>query len=76
MHVFFDESGRALTPEKKPVACVAALIVPDKQVDELNKWFIGIERENDEPIKERKLDFPLVYSEGTKTKISRKEKLS
>lgn len=56
MHTFIDESGRALTSEAKPVACVTALVVPDKQVEDLNEWFLNIEKQQGKQIKGSKLN--------------------
>lgn len=56
MHIFIDESGRAIPSEKNPVACVTALVVPDSQLDNVNKWFLAIENEYGKPIKGRKID--------------------
>lgn len=55
MHTFIDEAGRAIPSEKKPVTCVAALVIPDSQMEDVNRWFLGIEREYGELIKGRKL---------------------
>lgn len=56
MHIFIDESGRAIQTEKEAVTCVAALIVPDSQLDAVNNWFLAIEKEYETPIKGRKID--------------------
>lgn len=56
MHIFIDESGGAIPSEKNPVACVIALVVPDSQLDNVNKWFLAIENEYGKPIKGRKID--------------------
>src|ERR1700722_3901498 len=56
MHTFFDEAGRGLTSDKEVVTCVAALIVPDSQLDAINTWFLKLEGEYGQPIKGRKID--------------------
>lgn len=56
MHTFFDEAGRGLTADKEAVTCVAALVVPDSQLDAVNTWFLKLESEYGQPIKGRKID--------------------
>ncbi|HEX4840252.1 MAG TPA: hypothetical protein VFU89_07425, partial [Rhabdochlamydiaceae bacterium] len=52
------EAGRGLTAAKEAVTCVAALVIPDSQLDAVNTWFLKLESEYGQTIKGRKIDQP------------------
>lgn len=55
MHTFIDEAGRGNPLDKKSITCVAALTIPDSQIEEINQWVLEIEKQEGEPLKGRKL---------------------
>ncbi len=55
MHTFIDEAGRGNPLDKKSFTCVAALTIPDSQIEEINQWVLGIEKKQGELLKGRKL---------------------
>lgn len=60
MHIFIDESGNP-SPNNKPkgkspVCCLAALVVPDTQVQLLNTWLLSLENNHGKKIKGSEID--------------------
>lgn len=55
MHTFIDEAGRGNPLDKKSFTCVAALTIPDSQIEEVNQWVLELEKQQGGLLKGRTL---------------------
>ena len=55
MHIFIDEAGSGNPSDKKSFTCVAALTIPDSQIEEVNQWVLEIEKQQGKLLKGRTL---------------------